>query len=131
MPYQQSAGDGATSASFKEAALSLDVTPYIEEDGVVLDIKLAKDEPDFANAIAGVPPIKTVSLTSRVRAEIGSTVALGGVYSNSEFVQEHRVPGLASVPYLGRIFRYSSRSTSESELMLFITAYATSYNSTK
>lgn len=131
VPYQQSAGDGATSASFKEAALSLDVTPYIEEGGVVLDIKLAKDEPDFANAISGVPPIKTVSLTSRVRAEMGATVALGGVYSNSESVQEHRVPGLASIPYLGRIFRYSSRSSSMSELMLFIIAYVAPYNSTK
>lgn len=34
--------------SFKEAALSLDVTPSIDETGVLLDVKLAKDEPDFS-----------------------------------------------------------------------------------
>lgn len=121
VPYQQAAGDGATSVSFKEAALSLDVTPSIDETGVLLDVKLAKDEPDFSNAINGVPPIKTASLTSRVRVRLGSTIALGGVYSNTEHVQEHRVPGLASIPYLGRIFRYSTKSSGTSELILFIT----------
>ncbi|MDY0833564.1 hypothetical protein [Pseudomonas sp. SED1] len=121
VPYQQTAGQGATSTSFKEAALSLDVTPFIDDTGVRLDIKLAKDEPDFSNALNGIPPIKTVSLSSNVRVKLGDTVALGGVYSTIETTQEHRVPGLASIPFLGRIFRYETQSTSTSELILFIT----------
>jgi len=121
VPYQQTAGQGATSTSFKEAVLSLDVTPFIDDTGVRLDIKLAKDEPDFANALNGVPPIKTVSLASNVRVKLGTTVALCGVYSTIETTQEHRVPGLASIPFLGRIFRYETQSTSTAELILFIT----------
>jgi type IV pilus assembly protein PilQ len=121
VPYQQTAGQGATSTSFKEAALSLDVTPFIDDTGVRLDIKLAKDEPDFANALNGIPPIKTVSLASNVRVKLGDTVALGGVYSTIETTQEHRVPGLSSIPFLGRIFRYETHSTSTAELILFIT----------
>ncbi|MGY2208773.1 type IV pilus secretin PilQ, partial [Pseudomonas tolaasii] len=57
VPYQQSAGEGATSISFKEAALSLDVTPFVNEKGVLLDVILSKDEPDYSNAMNGVPPI--------------------------------------------------------------------------
>lgn len=121
VPYQQSAGDGATSVSFKEAALSLDVTPYIDEQGVMLNIKLAKNEADFSNAMNGVPPIKTASMSSNIRVKLGSTVVLGGVYSNVDSTQEYRVPGLASIPYLGRLFRYRSESTTDSELILFIT----------
>lgn len=121
VPYQQTAGQGATSTSFKEAALSLDVTPFIDDTGVRLDIKLAKDEPDFANALNGVPPIKTVNVSSNVRVKLGDTVALGGVYSTIQTTQEHRVPGLASIPLLGGIFRYESQSTSDAELILFIT----------
>lgn len=121
VPYQQAAGDGATATSFKEAALSLDVTPFIDDTGVRLDIKLAKNEPDFANALNGVPPIKTVSLASNVRVKLGTTIALGGVYSTVETTQEHRVPGLASIPFLGRIFRYETQSSSTAELILFIT----------
>jgi len=97
------------------------VTPFVDDTGVRLDIKLAKDEPDFANALNGVPPIKTVSLASNVRVKLGATVALGGVYSTIETTQEHRVPGLASIPFLGRIFRYETQSTSTAELILFIT----------
>jgi type IV pilus assembly protein PilQ len=121
VPYQQAAGDGATATSFKEAALSLDVTPFIDDTGVRLDIKLAKNEPDFANALNGVPPIKTVSSASNVRVKLGATIALGGVYSTVETTQEHRVPGLASIPFLGRIFRYETQSSSTAELILFIT----------
>jgi type IV pilus assembly protein PilQ len=121
VPYQQTAGQGATSTSFKEAALSLDVTPFIDDTGVRLDIKLSKDEPDFANALNGVPPIKTVNVSSNVRVKLGDTVALGGVYSTIQTTQEHRVPGLASIPFLGGIFRYESQSTSDAELILFIT----------
>lgn len=121
VPYQQSAGDGATSTSFKEAALSLDVTPAIDDLGVMLNIKLAKNEPDFANALNGVPPIKTTSFSSSVRVKLGTTVVLGGVYSTVETTQHHRVPGLASIPWLGAIFRYDTHSTSDTELILFIT----------
>lgn len=121
VPYQQATGEGNTTTSFKEAALSLDVTPFIDDTGVRLDIKLAKDEPDFANALNGVPPIKTVSLASNIRVKLGTTIALGGVYTTIEASQEHRVPGLASIPYLGRIFRYETQSTSTAELILFIT----------
>lgn len=121
VPYQQATGEGNTATSFKEAALSLDVTPFIDDNGVRLDIKLAKDEPDFANALNGVPPIKTVSLASNVRVKLGTTIALGGVYSTIEETQEHRVPGLASIPFLGRIFRYETQSSSTAELILFIT----------
>lgn len=79
VPYQQSAGDGATSTSFKEAALSLDVTPIVNDNGVLLDVILSKDEPDYSNAMNGVPPINTTSLTSRVFSPFGQTIALGMV----------------------------------------------------
>lgn len=91
------------------------------DTGVILNIKLAKNEPDFANALNGVPPIKTVSLVSNVRVKLGTTIALGGVYSTIQATQEHRVPGLASIPFLGRIFRYETQSSTTADLILFIT----------
>lgn len=121
VPYQQSAGDGATSVAFKEASLALDVTPVIDDTGALLNIKLSKDEPDYASALDGVPPIKTASVTSRVRLKMGETVALGGVYSNAYGDQIKRVPGLSRLPWIGRWFQYRSHSDSDSELILFLT----------
>ncbi|MCE1097550.1 hypothetical protein [Pseudomonas asiatica] len=121
VPYQQSAGDGATSVAFKEAALSLDVTPVLDDSGALLSIKLSKDEPDYSNAVDGIPPIKTASLTSKVRVQLGSTVALGGVYANSNGETVKKVPGLSKIPLIGRWFQYRSHSDTDSELILFIT----------
>ncbi|ARB30471.1 hypothetical protein [Pseudomonas tolaasii] len=121
VPYQQSAGEGATSISFKEAALSLDVTPFVNEKGVLLDVILSKDEPDYSNAMNGVPPINTTSLTSRVFSGFGQTVALGGVYSNVDTTVTKSVPFFGSIPGLKWLFTSTSTVSNSTELVLFLT----------
>ncbi|QXH54302.1 hypothetical protein [Pseudomonas maumuensis] len=121
VPYQQSAGDGATSVSFKEAALSLDVTPLVNDTGVLLDVILSKDEPDYSKAMNGVPPINTTSLTSRVFSGFGKTVALGGVYSDTDSTVVRSVPVLGQIPGLKWLFNSSSTVKTETELVLFLT----------
>ncbi|ELF6204235.1 hypothetical protein RNI54_000997 [Pseudomonas putida] len=121
VPYQQSAGDGATSVSFKEAALSLDVKPIVNDEGVLLDVILNKDEPNYAKAINGVPPINTTSLTSRVFSGFGKTVALGGVYSDADSTVVRSVPFFGQIPGLKWLFNSTSTVKTESELILFLT----------
>jgi len=121
VPYQQSAGDGATSVSFKEAALSLDVMPQVNDNGVLLDVILSKDEPDFANALNGVPPINTTSLTSRVFSGFGKTVALGGVYSDTNSTTVRSVPFFGQIPGLKWLFNSTSTVKTQTELVLFLT----------
>ncbi|MEX5320067.1 hypothetical protein WCE04_11990 [Pseudomonas shirazica] len=121
VPYQQSAGDGATSVSFKEAALSLDVKPIVNDEGVLMDVILNKDEPNYAKAINGVPPINTTSLTSRVFSGFGKTVALGGVYSDADSTVVRSVPFFGQIPGLKWLFNSTSTVKTESELILFLT----------
>ncbi|WP_411959598.1 hypothetical protein ACK56M_14630 [Pseudomonas sp. s4] len=121
VPYQQSAGDGATSVSFKEAALSLDVTPIVNDAGVLLDVILSKDEPDYSKAMNGVPPINTTSLTSRVFSGFGKTVALGGVYSDADSTVVRSVPFFGQIPGLKWLFTSRSTVKTETELVLFLT----------
>ena len=119
VPYQQSAGEGSTSISFKEAALSLDVTPLVNEKGVLLDVILSKNEPDYSNAMNGVPPIKTTSLTSRVFSGFGQTVALGGVYSDVESTVTKSVPFFGKIPGFKWLFTSKSTVSTSTELVLF------------
>lgn len=121
VPYQQSAGDGATSTSFKQAALSLDVTPIVNDRGVLLDVILSKDEPDYSSAMNGVPPINTTSLTSRVFSPFGQTIALGGVYSDLDTTVVRSVPFLGKIPGFKWLFTSSSTVTTNTELVLFLT----------
>lgn len=121
VPYQQSAGDGATSISFKQAALSLDVTPLVNDSGVLLDVILSKDEPDYSKAMSGVPPINTTSLTSRVFSGFGKTVALGGVYSDADSIVVRSVPFFGQIPGLKWLFNSTSTVKTQTELVLFLT----------
>ena len=121
VPYQQSAGEGSTSTSFKEAALSLDVTPIVNDKGVLLDVILSKDEPDYSNAMNGVPPINTTSLTSRVFSPFGQTIALGGVYSDVDTDVVRSVPYLGKIPGFKWLFTSTSTVSTSTELVLFLT----------
>ena len=122
IPYQEASSSGATSTSFKEAALSLEVTPQITPDNrIIMDVKVTKDEADFANAVNGVPPIKKNEVNAKVLVTDGETIVIGGVFSNTQTKSADKVPFLGDLPFVGRIFRRDYVQDQKSELLVFIT----------
>lgn len=122
IPYQEASSSGSTSTSFKEAALSLEVTPQITPDNrIVVDVKVTKDEPDFANALNSVPPIKKNEVNANVLVADGETIVIGGVFSNTQTKAVDKVPVLGDLPFLGRVFRRDYVQDQKSELLVFIT----------
>ncbi|MDN6855597.1 type IV pilus secretin PilQ [Pseudomonas sp. CAN2814] len=122
IPYQEASSSGATSVSFKEAALSLEVTPQITPDNrIIMEVKVNKDEPDYANALNGVPPIKKNEVNAKVLVNDGETIVIGGVFSNTQTKATDKVPFLGDVPVLGRLFRRDSVTDSKNELLVFLT----------
>ena len=122
IPYQEASSSGSTSTSFKEAALSLEVTPLITPDNrIVVDVKVTKDEPDFANALNSVPPIKKNEVNANVLVADGETIVIGGVFSNTQTRAVDKVPVLGDLPFLGRVFRRDYVQDQKSELLVFIT----------
>ena len=122
IPYQEASSSGATSTSFKEAALSLEVTPQITPDNrVVMEVKVTKDAPDYSNLRNGVPPISKNEVNAKVLAADGETIVIGGVYSNTQNKNVEKVPFLGDLPFLGRLFRRDTVSDNKSELLIFLT----------
>jgi len=124
VPYQEASSSGATSTSFKEAALSLEVTPQITPDNrVIMEVKVNKDAPDFTNAEAsnGVPAINKNEVNAKVLVSDGETIVIGGVFSNTQSKSTEKVPFLGDLPYLGRLFRRDTVQDSKSELLVFLT----------
>ena len=122
VPYQESRANGATSTTFREASLSLEVTPQILPGGrVSMQVKVTKDEPDYLNIQTGVPPIRKNEVTARVQIDDGQTIVIGGVYSTSKSKVEDKVPFFGDVPYVGRLFRRSTVIEKKSELLVFLT----------
>ncbi|WP_137886261.1 type IV pilus secretin PilQ [Pseudomonas sp. 2FE] len=122
IPYQEASSSGATSVSFKEAALSLEVTPQITPDNrIIMEVKVTKDEPDFSNAVLGVPPIKKNEVNAKVLVSDGETIVIGGVFSNTQTKSVDKVPFLGDLPFLGRMFRRDVVQDKKSELLVFLT----------
>ncbi|MNG88646.1 Type IV pilus biogenesis and competence protein PilQ precursor [compost metagenome] len=122
VPYQETSKSGATSVAFREASLSLEVTPQITPDGkVIMTVRVTKDEPDYVNALNNVPPIRKNEVNAKVRVADGDTIVIGGVYSTSQNNVVDKVPFLGDLPYVGRLFRRDVLQEKKSELLVFLT----------
>lgn len=125
IPYQEGAASGATTTSFKEAVLKLDVTPNITpDDRILLDLVVNQDSVgDLVPSGQGglIPTIDTTELTTQVLVGNGETVVLGGVFQNEELTQIQKVPVLGDIPYLGTLFKSTATKTSKTETLIFIT----------
>lgn len=122
VPYQEASSSGATSVSFKEAALSLEVTPQITPDNrIIMQVKVNKDEPDYQNALLGVPPIKKNEVNAKVLVNDGETIVIGGVFSNTQTKTTAKVPLLGDMPVVGRLFKNDYVTDTKNELLVFLT----------
>lgn len=120
IPYQEAASSGATSVSFKEAVLSLEVTPQITpDDKIIMDLVVNQDSRG-EETTAG-PAINTNSVTTQVLVANGETVVLGGIFESTNITQTTKTPFLGDIPYLGRLFKRSEVVELRSELLIFIT----------
>ena len=119
IPYQEASASGATTTSFKEAALSLEATPNITPDGKIgLQLLITNGTPTIINNQVA---IAEDSISTNVIVEDGQTIVLGGVFKNRTNNGVEKVPFLGDLPYIGRAFRKDVRSTSKEELLIFIT----------
>ena len=127
IPFQENSGGGggATTTSFKDAVLSMKVTPLITPDEyVIMDLDIAQDS--VGQLVPGsnggfVPSIDTRQLTTQVRIKNGETAVLGGIYETETRNGVTKVPVLGDLPVVGGLFRSKTRSEDKSEMLIFIT----------
>jgi type IV pilus assembly protein PilQ len=125
IPYQQSASSGATTIQFKDAVLSLQVTPQITPDNrIILDLDVRDDAVGTVVVASGgvnVPSIDTREITTQVLVNDGQTVVLGGILQTTQREDDTKVPYLGDIPILGHLFKTTDHTDDKDELMIFIT----------
>jgi type IV pilus assembly protein PilQ len=120
IPYQEASSSGATSVSFKEAVLKLDVTPQITpDDRIVMDLEVSQDQ--VGSVFNGVPSIDTRSVQTQVLVDNGETVVLGGIYEQNTQDNIERVPFFGDLPYVGFLFKNTAKTDQKRELLVFVT----------
>lgn len=120
LPYQVATSSGATSIQFRKANLKLEVTPQITPEGnVILDVDVNKDSVG-RNTAAGFA-IDTKHVKTQVLVENGGTVVIGGIFTLQERDEVNKVPLLGDLPAVGWLFKNTVRSSSKTELLVFLT----------
>lgn len=120
LPYQTATSSGATALQFRKANLKLEVTPQITPEGnVILDVDVNKDSVGRSTA-AGFA-IDTKHVRTQILVENGGTVVIGGIFTQNEREDVTKVPLLGDIPYLGNLFKTRTRTTSKTELLVFLT----------
>lgn len=129
LPYQVATASGATSIAFRKANLKLEVTPQITPEGsVILNVDVNKDSRGTLTPQGYA--INTKHVQTQVLVENGGTVVIGGIYTQDEGETVNKVPVLGDVPVLGNLFKNKTRTTSKTELLIFLTPKVVSERTT-
>lgn len=119
--FQSVDGNDNPDTEFKEAELSLEVTPQITPDNRIIMDLVIKNDSFRESEFGGEPPIDTNQIETQVLVDNGQTVVLGGILTTEELRQIAKTPLLGDIPLLGRLFRYTEESNEKVELLVFIT----------
>lgn len=118
----QTVANNTVTVTFKDAALTLKVTPQITAAGtVIMKIALENASPDFSRSVNNIPPINTQRANTQVLVADGQTTVIGGIMTSQVQNQTDRTPGLGQVPLLKWLFKRDSVTDDSSELLIFIT----------
>jgi type IV pilus assembly protein PilQ len=113
---------GPPTVTYVDAFLRLTVVPQITSEGTIfLNVDVENTTPDFGRTVQGNPTLITQQATTQVLVTDGGTVVIGGVIQTQNSVNISQVPLLGNIPYLGNLFKRTSVSTSNQELIFFIT----------
>jgi len=113
---------GPPTVTYVDAFLRLTVTPQItSENTIFLNVDVENTTPDFGRTVQGNPTLITQQATTQVLVTDGGTVVIGGVIQTQNSVNVSQVPLLGDIPVMGNLFKRRSVSTSNQELIFFIT----------
>jgi type IV pilus assembly protein PilQ len=113
---------GPPTVTYVDAFLRLTVTPQItSENTIFLNVDVENTTPNFGQEVQGNPELITQQATTQVLVTDGGTVVIGGVIQTQNSVNIDQVPLLGNIPILGNLFKHVQVTTSNQELIFFIT----------
>ncbi len=118
----QTVANNTVTVTFRDAALTLKVTPQITAaNTVIMNINLENASPDFSRSVNNIPPIDTQRAVTQVLVSDGETTVIGGIFVSREQASQDRTPALHRIPLLGWLFKRDEFSDESRELLIFIT----------
>ncbi|NOH46611.1 secretin [Vibrio rotiferianus] len=107
-----------TTYTYVDTGVTLDIIPTINKNGLV-ELEISQE---VSNKGTGTD-INKRSLQTKLLADSGDTVFMGGLIKQDVGETDNRVPFLGDIPYVGNLFKYKNQTQKSVELVLLITPY--------
>jgi len=123
---QPSAGGSAISLMWREYGIRLNFQPNVTPRGTIrLKVQPEVSSLDYANAVTvqglTVPGLSSRRVQTEVELESGQSFVIAGLLDNQTSESLSKVPGIGSIPVLGKLFQSKTVNKNNSELMVIIT----------
>jgi pilus assembly protein CpaC len=115
-----------TSIVFKQFGTAVEFVPtVVGRNDVELLVKPEVSEPDFAHGVQlfgfTVPAFVTRRAETLVQLKDNQTLIIAGLILHEKKTQIQKVPYMGDIPYLGGLFRTTSYTNSETDLVMSVT----------
>ena len=123
---QPGAAGNAISVSFREFGIRIQFLPKVTSRGTIqLQVSPEVSALDYSNAVtisgSTIPALSTRRVQTEVELESGQSFVIAGLMDNRMVETISKIPGLSSIPLLGKIFTSRAASRNNSELMVIVT----------
>ncbi len=122
---------GAVTVQFREFGIRLTFLPAVTGRGTIkLHVKPEVSSLDFANGVTlsgfNIPGLAVRRMETHIELSEGQSFVIAGLIDDRLSENLARVPGLASIPILGALFKSRQESRSKTELVVMVTPEITS-----
>ncbi len=104
---------------YKQAGVDLKVTPRISSDGFI-SIHVMPEVSTFTGMVGRFPEVRTRRAETTVRVKDGQPIMIGGLLQEEELEELRRIPLLADLPILGKLFEWKKTDSMKTEMNIFL-----------
>jgi pilus assembly protein CpaC len=125
---QGGANVGAVTIQFRPFGIQLDFQGTINPDNVVrLHVAPQVSTLDFANSVSisgfVIPALSTRRAETEIELKDGQSFGIAGLLDHRAQAQLNKIPGIADIPILGKLFTSKSVNRSNTELIVIVTPH--------
>jgi pilus assembly protein CpaC len=127
IPVVQGSGSiGTVTIAYQEYGIRLQFLPVITPRGTIrLQVSPEVSSLDYAHSVTlsgfSVPGTASRRIRTEVELEDGQSFVIAGLVDNNFTETLSRIPGLSSIPLLGKLFTSKVQNKDNSELMVIVT----------
>lgn len=117
-----------TSPQIDEVGLFLDVTPQIDDKGIITmqihpSISETKGISESPDKKSSKPVIDVREVDTMIKARNGQTIVIAGLITDKVSDNIKKIPFLGDVPVLGTLFKQTVQEKRKSEMVIMLTPY--------